>query len=281
MAASNSRTQIVILIALYLLLCPLWSWPLYERMLFFSAQKGHSETAKTRVQQIVIRDHIQWRDVIFQKPDGTRLHGWFFQVPQPKKVVLLSHGNGGNMEHRLVLAEALLLCEMSVFLYDYEGYGDSQGSPSLVGAREDILAAFDYLTNQEKILPKDILAYGESFGSGVSCYLSTQRPVSRVILQSAYPSLVYAAHDRLWFTWLYPDCWFPDLNNISMLKGHHPPVLIVQGDQDAYFPQQYSHVLFKHASEPKQLSVISDMGHCLEQADDHQFLVAINQFISH
>jgi pimeloyl-ACP methyl ester carboxylesterase len=254
--------------------------PLYERLTFIPAAEYSGPVVSSQMQRILSSDGIKKCDVTFSGPNGKRLHGWFFKKAPLGKVMLVSHGKDGNMSDRLILTQALLSCGTSVFLYDYEGYGESEGSPTVQRICQDGLAAYDYLVGQEKIPSKDIIAYGESIGTGVTCYLSTQRPVSGLILQTAFPSLIYAAHDHLWYTWLYPDSWFPDLNNLAVLKEPHPPVLIIHGKDDRFLPPRYSQFLFDRACEPKQLKLIDKLEHYKIRADDQQFAEAIKQFMS-
>lgn len=273
-------TEFAILACVYVLLSPMVAMPLYERLLFFPITGEYDKALVSQFEKVLADRGITKVDATFPGPQGKQLRGWFFKQPHPGKVMLVSHGNGGNISHRFVLAQILLRCGTSVFLYDYEGYGESEGSPSVPGICADGLAAFDYLVRAEKIPPGDIIAYGESLGTGVSCYLSTQRQVGGLILQSPFPSLLYAAHDRLWFTWLYPSNWFPDLNNLAVLKAAHPPVLIIHGGNDPILPQRYSQVLFDQATAPKQLCLIPDMGHCLDTTDEPEFFPAVRTFLS-
>src|SRR5690349_11792446 len=39
-------------------------------------------------------------DAWFSPTDGTKLHGWLFEVENPRAVVLFSHGNGGSIAGR-------------------------------------------------------------------------------------------------------------------------------------------------------------------------------------
>ena len=62
--------------------------------------------------------------------DGTRLFGWYVAARRPSPVMLWCHGNAGNIIHRLENLMALYDTGLSVFLFDYRGYGRSEGTPS-------------------------------------------------------------------------------------------------------------------------------------------------------
>ncbi len=90
------------------------------------------------------------------------------RVPNAHRVFLYSHAKGNNLFGKLHVAENLLTCGGSVLSYDYQGYGQSEGKASIAGSCDDAVAAYDYLRNSEHYKAKDIIAYGESFGSGVT-----------------------------------------------------------------------------------------------------------------
>ena len=73
---------------------------------------------------------MDYEDVYFETADGVRLHGWY--VPGDGDVcVVWFHGNAGNIGHRVYnLALMHSRVGASVFLFDYRGYGRSEGSPS-------------------------------------------------------------------------------------------------------------------------------------------------------
>src|SRR5215216_3301845 len=86
-----------------------------------------------------------FEDIFFQTSDGVRLNGWFYpgetQSSRAKLVVLICHGNAGNISHRLGFYELLLGMGVSVLAFDYRGYGRSQGRPGEEGTYLDAQAA--------------------------------------------------------------------------------------------------------------------------------------------
>ena len=80
---------------------------------------------------------LRFEDACFQAADGTRLHGWYVPRPGGRAAVLFCHGNAGNITHRAGVLEMLRdRVGVSVLIFDYRGYGRSEGKPD--GA--DILA---------------------------------------------------------------------------------------------------------------------------------------------
>lgn len=206
---------------------------------------------------------IKRKEVSFTAADGTLLHGRFFRLPKTSRVFLVSYGKGGSLYNRCGTVRMLLRCGGSVLLYDYRGYGRSKGSPSLPGVCLDAQGAYDYLVQQENVPGSCIIAYGESFGSGVTGQLARERKLGGVMLQSGFTSLLRASRDYLPWLRLYPDSWFPQqmLDNVSVFKSAHPPLLIVHGEKDRMVLCQNARDLFEAASEPKQLLILPEGDH--------------------
>jgi pimeloyl-ACP methyl ester carboxylesterase len=103
---------------------------------------------------------LKFQDVSFAAPDGVNLHGWYLPADGARFTLLLSHGNGGNVSHRI--GKLLLLHRLgaNVFIYDYRGYGRSEGRPSEAGTYRDALAACDWLQAHKGAAPGRIIAYG-------------------------------------------------------------------------------------------------------------------------
>ena len=191
------------------------------------------------------------------------LHGLFFERSDTKRVFLVSEGKGGNIYHRLNQPRVLIPCGGSVLQYDYEGYGQSDGRPSLDGVCDDLTGAYDFLVQHEHRSPRDVIAFGDSFGTGPTGQLVLRRRVGAVVLQSGFSSLLRASRDRLPWLRLYPDALFPRqaMDNIAVFSKPHPPLLIVHGTKDDMLSFSNAEDLYKAAIEPKQMFVIEGEGH--------------------
>ena len=221
------------------------------------------------------------KEVSFRSKNGRLLHGWFVELPNTRKVFLYSHGKGNNIYGKIHHIPLLLLCGGSVFIYDYQGYGKSEGRITLDGACDDATAAYDYLVNQEHRTGKDIIGFGESFGCGVTGQLSIRRKLAAVILQSGFSSLLRAGRDNLfWLRW-YPESAFPyclKMDNAAIFGKPHSPLLIVHGKKDRILPFANAEDLYSTAVEPKRFYVVSDGGHCCFGTTS-QFVQAVKSFL--
>ena len=175
--------------------------------------------------------------------------------------LLWCHGNGGNISHRL---ENLLLVHnelgLNVFLFDYRGYGRSDGKPSEQGTYLDAEAALSYLDSRKDILPDRIIYFGSSLGGGVAVELAMLRSPYGLILESTFPSIPYMA--RLSFPVL-PLYLFLQARYDSEAKigGVNAPLLMLHGDRDDLVPIQAGRRLFDAARDPKEFHTIVGAGH--------------------
>ena len=93
---------------------------------------------------------LDFEDVVLDTSDGVRIHGWF--VPGDlTRTLLYFHGNAGNISHRLYSIRRFHDLGLSVFIIDYRGYGNSDGSPDEDGLYRDAEAAWQYLTEDRGI----------------------------------------------------------------------------------------------------------------------------------
>jgi alpha-beta hydrolase superfamily lysophospholipase len=203
-------------------------------------------------------------DTYFQSDSGAKLHGLFYKLPNAKRVILISHGNGGNISGRAHLADLLLRTGNSVFAYDYAGYGHSQGNPSLLGFVQDANSAYKYLLDQ-KYKPKQIILLGESLGTCVTAELAQTHDCAAIILECPLYSLRRRGCAIFPFLRIYPNwAWMtPEVSydNAIALQKSHPPLLLVAGTIDKQTPINESDELFSAVSEPKTYIRIDGASH--------------------
>ena len=214
--------------------------------------------------------------------DGSKLHCWLFRVPGSDKIVIVNHGNAGNISNRIYIASALTKAGCSALLYDYRGYGSSSGKPTIDGILQDGLTVYDYVHGELRYPSNKILLFGESIGSGVTTNLAANRSCAGVILESAIGSLPAVGKSLFPFLYLFPDLVFaqPTLDNVAAVKSIHVPILFMHGKRDTVVPYQHSQQMFANANEPKQLVLLSDCGHNdMGVQNTRQFHDVINQFI--
>lgn len=202
----------------------------------------------------------EMRAVAARSADGLALAGWFAPPRAPgTPVVVLFHGNAGNLASRSFKARAFLDAGLGVMLAGYRGYGGNPGAPSEEGLFADGRAALDFLAAQG-IEAGDVVLYGESLGSGVAVRMASERRVAAVILEAPYTSLPDVASFHYPFVpvgWLARDRF----DSVSRIAAIAAPLLVVHGDRDEVIPIALGQRLFAAAAEPKRAQWIAGGSH--------------------
>ena len=207
---------------------------------------------------------LAYEEVFFPTPDGHRLHGWY--IPGDSDTTLLwFHGNGGNIGHRveeLALVHARL--GTNVFIFDYRGYGNSEGSPSERRIYRDAQAALEYLQTRPEPAsatgPGQIVYFGRSLGAAVAIELAGDQPTAGLVLVAPFASLgdmARIAYPYLPLKWLLGNRY----NSLARISQLHQPVLLMHGDQDEIVPLSQGKKLLEAANPPKKFQVLPGAGH--------------------
>ncbi len=199
---------------------------------------------------------LDYKSVEFRTEDDVRLHGWFVPATVPRGVVLFFHGNAGNISHRLDSLRIFHDLGFSTLIFDYRGYGQSQGHVTERGTYLDAAAAWNYLTVEMGFDEADIVLFGRSLGAAVAAQLASIRNPSALIVESGFVSVPDLAAR------LYP--WLPAryLARIQyptgeFLKSASCPVLIVHSKDDEIIPYSQGEALFRTTPEPRQFLELS------------------------
>ncbi len=190
---------------------------------------------------------LQFEDVEFTSADGTALHGWFLDHPNPKAYLLYCHGNGEHVAYTAdVLHQLRKQLDVAVFAFDYRGYGRSDGSPNEAGVLADGEAAHAWLQRRAEVAPDQIAVMGRSLGGAVAVDLASKHHSSAMILESTFPSLPDVAARLHW--------WAPirllmrtRLESIKKIVTFEGALLQSHGTDDTLIPLGYGRRLFDAA----------------------------------
>src|SRR5215467_2652884 len=223
------------------------------------------------------------KDVWFNSADGTRLNGWFFASHKNPELatIIFFHGNGGNISNVGWLAQRFANHGFNVLLFDYRGYGRSEG----VAANESDLyadgdAAVAYVMNQKGVRAEQIVLYGHSLGTAIVADVASRRTVGAVVLESGFSSASSVATSAL--PWLPRCLHFLGKNRFESarkLNSVRAPILIAHGDPDHTIPTSEAQLLYAAANKPKKLLIVPGAGHVVFGSAGKQYLDQVEQFI--
>jgi fermentation-respiration switch protein FrsA (DUF1100 family) len=220
-------------------------------------------------------------DVFLHTADGTRVHAWWCPLDgwQPGQgAVLYCHGNAGNLSHRATSVKRWLReLDKPVLIFDYPGYGRSDGSPNEAGCYAAGDAAYDWLIETQKVPPEQIILYGGSLGGGVAVELASRRPHRALVLVKTFTSIPECAQSI--YPWL-PARWLcrNRFDNLQKIAHCTRPVFIAHGTADRLVPFAHGRQLFAAANEPKQFLSMEGMGH--NEGLTREFFPALQDFLA-
>ena len=207
----------------------------------------------------------QFKEVEIISKDGTKLHGWWIysKVKPVLGTVVFSHGNAGSIGHHLGFVMWLASAGYEVLMYDYRGYGKSQGKPERAGMVQDVRAALEFAGLQRSIRKQPVISYGHSLGGAksVAAIAGGKTDHLRVVVTDAafasYREMAMIIGGRLAAN-LVSD----ELSPVDQIAKISPlPLLIVHGKKDPVVPFAQGEKLFKAAEKPKTLFEVKEGNH--------------------
>jgi fermentation-respiration switch protein FrsA (DUF1100 family) len=193
---------------------------------------------------------LSFEDVAIMTSDGLRLHGWYVPAPNARGTLLFCHGNAGNISHRIDSIEIFHNLGLSVLIYDYRGYGQSEGGLSIPGVTLDALAAWKWLTEERSVPSEKIVVFGRSLGGAVAMELMRHVIPRALILESTFSSLPEMAR----IPFLAPvarlvvgDIW----NSAEAASALTVPTLCIHSPDDEIVPYRLGKRLYEAAAGEK------------------------------
>ncbi len=176
--------------------------------------------------------------------------------------VLVFHGNRTSLSQQVAVQAVLYRAGISSLVFDYSGFGESEGEASPAALRRDARAAFAVFADSAKDASRRVLL-GTSLGAAVllDAITDVQAGVDGVVLVGTFTSAREAARraGRLPrpLSLLVPD-WYDNVKAVRNLKR---PLLVVHSAKDQQFPLEGAERLVAQATVPKRLIQLEDALH--------------------
>ena len=194
---------------------------------------------------------LSFDTVTFKTADGLTIAAWYIPAPDARAVLLFCHGNAGNISHRLDSIRIFHDLGLSVLIFDYRGYGGSEGEPTEKGTYLDAEAAWNFLIKEKGIDPARIVIFGRSLGSAVAAELAMRRKAGALIIESGFTSIPDLG--RKYYPYmpvsLITRFHYATIDKVSSLAL---PKLFIHSPEDEIIPYDQGVRLFEKASEPKE-----------------------------
>ncbi|MBI4057462.1 MAG: alpha/beta hydrolase [Elusimicrobia bacterium] len=207
---------------------------------------------------------MPFEEVILKTTDGISLNGWYIPASSPTNLgrvtLLYCHGNAGNISHRLEHILFFHQLGLNTLIFDYRGYGKSEGAPSEKGTYQDAWNAYRYLLEHKKVEPSNVVIYGESLGAAIAIDLASQINTGALITLGAFTSTIGIGQD------LYPHLpvkWmvryrYDSIEKVSRVKI---PYLLMHNQQDDIIPLAHGIKLFQTTQAPKEMFILPGNHH--------------------
>jgi fermentation-respiration switch protein FrsA (DUF1100 family) len=215
---------------------------------------------------------LDYEDVTFKASDGVKLSGWFVPArAAPRGTVIHFHGNADNMTGHVPFVAWLPRGGYNLLVFDYRGYGQSDGKVTRKGTILDGHAALDYVLSRPDVAPQRVFAFGQSIGGAVAIVVAAERPELRaVVVDSAFSSYrrIAAMHLRkmLLSKWLARTAArlalstdYDPIDHVDRLTPR-PLLVIASGKDEICFPE-LSRELYDAAREPKEFWLVPEATH--------------------
>ncbi len=200
--------------------------------------------------------NLRFVEYNYYTESGNRNNSWWIGAEKSKYTVLFCHGNGGNISHRLKTVQILNEMNLNVFIFDYSGYGKSDGSPSEKETRRDAEAAWNFLVKRMKVKPEKIIVWGRSLGGAVAIRLAGGKSFAGLIVESSFSSLEKIVSD-------HAGCLFKPFGtggkyiSIEEIEKVKVPVCIIHSRDDEVIPYYHGEMLYRAAHGKKKFITIS------------------------
>jgi fermentation-respiration switch protein FrsA (DUF1100 family) len=223
-----------------------------------------------------------YSDFYVKTDDGSLLHGWFYQCPknQTGETVFLCHGNTGNISYRDFMIEICSTFKLNAVLFDYRGYGKSTGFPSQDKLYDDGQIIYDWMINEIKVKPENIIIWGESLGGAVATSLAERNPCKSLVLLATFsslPDIPWASlnmFEKMVITYIFL-CIDP-METKHRIRNVTVPVIILHSPNDGFIPYDNALTLLASVSHENKHLMTIDGTHTSPKVSSNQIRELMN-----
>jgi hypothetical protein len=205
------------------------------------------------------------REFVTLTSQGKKIYGFWVRaaVPNPQVTVLYSHGNKWHIGEYWDRMELFYKAGVNVFIYDYQGFGMSEGQSSEEGLQSDAKAALDYVLSRPETRSTRLVYYGYSLGGYPSVYLAGYVRQPDALISEC----IFASSEALVQSGTLLDVpgsflMRGEFNNAENIKRVRCPYYLMHGTEDRFIDiNRHGRRIFNNANNPKEFIEVPGAGH--------------------
>lgn len=213
--------------------------------------------------------------VEFRNRQGNLLSGWFIPGDN-SKTILVCPGNAGNVAVYFPYADVLVRGGFNVLIFNYQGFGESEGIPNILSLPGDVECAYEFLRDKKNVKPDDLGVFGVSLGSTLSFYLAARNPVSALAVEDTFipgamlDRYIQKARSGMLFELAanaIRNTALPAVDPMQNVKKVKCPILFLHGANDNFLPPVSSFQVASQANVPTRSWIMQGVGHAPESLE--------------
>ena len=209
----------------------------------------------------VINTNYSIRNLYFNGFGGNKLNGWLLTPMnvEVKATILHLHGSAGNLLRQYQLITPLIDFGYQIFMFDYGGYGCSEGEPSHQSVLQDAYLALDYLQNAG-IADNKIIIYGQSYGGYLASIVGSNSPdkIDAIVIEGAFSSFKEQARYK---ASVFGNFVKNEFQADEEIMNNYKPILVIHSREDKMVPIKFGRKIYNNANQPKEFYQLNG-SHC-------------------
>ncbi|MEW6674948.1 MAG: alpha/beta hydrolase [Nitrospirota bacterium] len=194
---------------------------------------------------------LDFEELALKTTDGINISAWYIPAKDERGAILMCNGNAGNISYRIDLIQIFNNLNLSILIFDYRGFGKSEGKPTEEGTYLDAEAALDYLVNIRHYPTAKIILYGQSLGGAIAAEMALRHNAAAIIIESSFKSVPELGSKFFPFIPVKLISCF-HYATIEKIDKINCPKLIIHSPDDEIVPYSHGVALFEKAREPKE-----------------------------
>jgi dipeptidyl aminopeptidase/acylaminoacyl peptidase len=192
--------------------------------------------------------------VVFKSANGNKINGWFLKSKNITSTITLLHfhGNAGCLFSQYQTMTPLIKNGFQIFMFDYSGFGFSEGKAKKEDILIDAFSALDYLKSRQDVKNTKLIIYGQSLGGHLSAVVASQRQndIDGLVIEGAFSSHKDIAANTLGiFGRIIVN---EKYSAVKSIKQYKKPLLVIHSTEDKIIPFRMGRKIFENANLPKE-----------------------------